>query len=287
MTRGFEQLSERQQVLLGERWAGAEVVQDHSWGQVDTTVLEVLHAGERLVVKAAARAAGHHLLREIHAHRHWVGVWRDRGRAPELLWADADARVLVTRYLPGHLVQGTDSEFQPETHRQAGELLAAFHAQFSVPERDFEVRAQAKTLWWLDQPHRIDPTVVQRLREVVASWPTPSVACVPTHGDWQPRNWLVHDGEVRVIDFGRAELRPAFTDVTRLMVQQWRGRPDLEAAFYEGYGAPPADPDVLQRDLVRGAISTAVWAYRVGDEGFEAQGLRMIADVLAVEERMS
>jgi Ser/Thr protein kinase RdoA (MazF antagonist) len=103
---------------------------------------------------------------------------------------------------------------------------------------------------------------------------------VPTHGDWQPRNWLWDDGVVRVIDLGRADLRPAASDLVRLAAQQWRGRPELEEAFLEGYGGDPREPGAWHRLRVAEAVGTAVWAHGVGDEAFEQQGHRMIADVL-------
>jgi Ser/Thr protein kinase RdoA (MazF antagonist) len=60
---------------------------------------------------------------------------------------------------------------------------------------------------------------------------------VPTHGDWHPRNWIVDDaGVVRAIDLGRADLRPAATDLLRLSSRELRGDPTLEAAFLDGYG---------------------------------------------------
>jgi aminoglycoside phosphotransferase (APT) family kinase protein len=279
VTTAFHQLSERQQDLLSAWLPGCELVRDHSWGLVGTIVLEVLWAGERFVVKAGD-SRDHHLAREIRAHERWLKVWTDVGRAPEAVRTDGEAKLLVTRYLPGVLVQDTPWEFEPDIYRQAGELLAVFHGQMGTPNDDFEARAKAKAFWWLDRPHRIDPKSVSRLRELVASWPTPSSIVVPTHGDWQPRNWLVHDGVVSVIDFGRTDVRPALTDFARLVVQQWRGRPELEAAFFEGYGQRPGDAAAWERDRVREAIATAVWAHQVRDEDFERQGLRMIEDVL-------
>jgi hypothetical protein len=76
-----------------------------------------------------------------------------------------------------------------------------------------------------------------------------------------------------VIDFGRASWRPAVTDFPRLLAQQFRDRPDLEAAFAEGYG--PEYRDTSERQLARmyDAIGTACWAHQVGDNIFEAQGL--------------
>ncbi|GAA3599500.1 hypothetical protein GCM10022223_13690 [Kineosporia mesophila] len=255
-------------------------MRDLSWGLVGTTVLEVVHGGERYVVKAGD-GLDRQLAREVRAHGEWVAVWSVRGRAPGLVWADAGAKVLVTRFLPGVLVEGTGHEFRAGTYRQAGELLAVFHGQFSTVDEDFEARTRARALWWLDQPHRIDADSLARLREVIAGWPaSSSVVVVPTHGDWQPRNWVVEDGVVGVIDFGRADLRPALTDFARLSAQQFRGRPELEVAFFEGYGERPGDSGAWGRHCVREAIGTAVWAHQVGDEGFERQGLRMIAEAL-------
>jgi thiamine kinase-like enzyme len=109
--------------------------------------------------------------------------------------------------------------------------------------------------------------------------PTP---LVPTHGDWQPRNWLVDaDGTVRVIDLGRADLRPAATDLARVDAQDFRRDPALEAAFLDGYGTDPRSPGLWLRTRLREAISTAAWAFRVGDEPFEQQGHQRIADALA------
>jgi hypothetical protein len=91
---------------------------------------------------------------------------------------------------------------------------------------------------------------------------------------------LLHGGEVRVIDFGRADWRPAHTDFARLASQQFRGRPDLEAAFVDGYGEDPRDPEAWRRSLLREAVGTACWAHQVGDLAFEAQGHRMVAEAL-------
>ena len=141
--------------------------------------------------------------------------------------------------------------------------------------------ANATSIAWLDREHRIAPDVEARLRDEIASWPTPPATLVPTHGDWQPRNWLVHDESVSVIDFGRAGLRPAMTDLGRLAVQDFTGDPALERAFLEGYGSDPRVPDAWHRNVIRDAIGTAAWAFTVGDEGFEAQGHRMISAALA------
>jgi hypothetical protein len=273
-------LSSRQRALLDQWLPGAIVEKDHSWGLVDTTVLEITRAGSRFIVKAGGDD-DHHIEREIHAHLHWLGPWTARGRAPALVHGDAEAKLLATEYLPGELVLGSGHADLPATYRQAGELLALLHAQAVATDDDYEARENRKSLEWLSGPHRIPAATVQRLRAEIAAWPTPAAALVPTHGDWQPRNWLIHHDVVSVIDFGRAAMRPAFTDLGRLAVQEFRRDAALEAAFLDGYGTDPRDTDAWHRSRVRDAVGTAGWAYRVGDASFEAQGHRMIAEALS------
>ncbi|WP_243795161.1 phosphotransferase [Saccharopolyspora gloriosae] len=282
MDKRIDGLSPRQQDLVRTWLPAAEVVVDHSWGLVGTTVLELRHNGEHYILKAGGDD-DHHIAREIRAHHNWLRPWTALGRAPEVLRTDAAAKLLVTRYLPGRLVEGTDAEHQPETYRQAGELLARLHDQEGCDDAGFEARAQEKSLRWLDEPHRIAPDVAARLRSVVESWPAPPSRLVPTHGDWQPRNWLMCGATVSAIDFGRADLRPAFTDLARLSAQQFRAHAALEAAFFEGYGTDPRESAAWRRNQIREAIGTAVWAHRVGDERFERQGHQMIIDALADE----
>jgi aminoglycoside phosphotransferase (APT) family kinase protein len=273
-------LSPRQRALLDQWLPGATVERDHSWGLVETTVLEMTHAGSRFIVKAGG-AADHHIERELRAHHDWLLPWTCRGRAPALAHGDAAAKLLVTSYLPGELVLGSAHADTPDTYRQAGQLLALLHAQAGRADDAYERRANEKSLAWLDGPHRIAPPAVERLRAEIAAWPTPPAALVPTHGDWQPRNWLIHDGVISVIDFGRADLRPALTDFARLAVQEFRRDPDLETAFLDGYGTDPREPEAWHRNQVREAIGTAAWAYQVGAEFFEAQGHRMITEALS------
>jgi thiamine kinase-like enzyme len=204
-----------------------------------------------------------------------------RGRAARLLHGDGDAKILVTEFLPGTLVQGSEAAAEMDTYFQAGELLREFHAQAAIEDRDYEPRMNAKSLAWLDGPHRIAPDIADELRDLVRSWPSATVTLVPTHGDWQTRNWLMDDGVLRVIDFGRAELRPATEDFGRLAVQEFIWHPGAEKAFLSGYGKDPREPGAWLRQRVRDAIGTACWAHQVGDEGFEAQGHRMIADIVA------
>jgi hypothetical protein len=275
-------LSPAQLGLVRSWFPDARLVAECSWGLTDTAVLHLRTAGADVIVKAGGHG-NHHIGREIAAHQLWLGVWTGVGRAPELLHAERDLRVLATAYLPGRLVQGHPAEHHPPTYGQAGALLRLLHDQASRVDAGYEEAMDAKALAWLDQPHRIAAGTERRLRERIASHPGGPATLVPTHGDWQPRNWLVDAGRVSAIDFGRADWRTPDTDLARLAVQQFVGRPDLESAFLEGYGCDPRHPEGWRRVQIREAIGTAVWAHQVGDEGFEAQGHAMIRAVLDID----
>ena len=103
---------------------------------------------------------------------------------------------------------------------------------------------------------------------------------MPTHGDWHPRNWVSHEGQLKAIEFGRFDFRPAASDLCRLAAQQWQKDPALESAFLDGYGQDPRAPDLWRIELLREAVGTAVWAYLVGDTAFEARGHRMLVQAL-------
>ena len=281
MLDALGKLSPKQQDLLSQWLPGVTVDKDHSWGLVQTTVLEVTQAGARFIIKAGG-VEDHHIEREIHAHRHWLSPWVSRRRAPTLLRSSIDAKLLVTTYLPGNLVLDSKHAAEPDTFRQAGELLNLLHTQALVIDDDYERVQNDKCLKLLDGPHRIPTTTVERLRTLITAWPPPAVPVVPTHGDWQPRNWLVHEDVVSIIDFGRAAMRPAYTDFARLAAQEFRTNPSLETAFMTGYGDDPRETSGWHRSRIREAIGTACWAHAVGIESFEAQGHRMIAEALSV-----
>lgn len=251
-----------------------------SWNLVDTTVLDVDSERGRVVVKAAG-PDNHHIGREIAAYQGFTDCLARAGHAARLLHQDRDANLLVVRYLDGSLVEGSDAEFICDTYRQAGRLARVFHDQAEKTDARWDAAAVAKSLGWLDKPHRIEPQIADRLREILTRYRPRAVVVAPTHGDWHPRNWLVDDGTIKVIDFGRFAWRPPASDFCRLAAQQWRRDDSLEEAFFTGYGGDPRTPDQWRMLILHEAIGTAVWAFQVGDERFEGQGHRMIGEALA------
>ncbi len=250
-----------------------------SWNLADTVVLDVDTGNDRVVVKAAG-PNNRHIGREITAYQRFTSVLERGGHAAQLLHHDRDANILAIGYLEGSLVEGNEAEFAPDTYYQAGALCRAFHSQAERTDPDWDAVSIAKSVAWLDKPHRIEPTHEERLRTILLDHHPQPVIVVPTHGDWQPRNWLIDGSTLKAIDFGRFEWRPAISDFGRLAVQQWQQDARLEDAFFMGYGEDPRTPELWRMSAVHHAVGTAVWAYQVGDEPFENQGHRMIAEAL-------
>lgn len=274
-------LSDLQAAHIARWLPGARVRGDMSWNLVDTVVLDVDSECGRVVIKAASRE-NRHIGREITAFQGFTDCLARTGHAAQLVHQDRAANLLIIRYIDGSLVMGSEAEFAPDTYRQAGRLARVFHDQAERTDLDWDSAAVAKSLGWLNKPHRIEPQIAATLRAILAGHRPQPVVVVPTHGDWQPRNWLIDDGLIKVIDFGRFDWRPAISDFCRLAAQQWRHDPRLEDAFFDGYGGDPRTPDHWRMFALHEAIGTAVWAYQVGDERFENQGHRMIAEALTL-----
>ncbi len=278
----FPGLESKQRTIVQTWLPDAVLIADLSWELMGTAVLRLRTSDGEWIVKAGG-PANHHIGREIDAHLGFTRPWVAKGRAARMVAYDREANLLLLDFLPGVLVQGHLSEADPAIYRQAGEMLSAFHAQGSRYDDTYEARMNQKQLDWLERPHRIAPETVAQLRRLLLDDSPEPVTLVPTHGDWHPRNWLIDDGFVRAIDFGRFDWRPAFTDFARLAVRQFAANPALEAAFIDGYGSDPRTPSLWRVLQIREAIGTAVWAYQVGDEAFELEGHRMIARVLSPE----
>ena len=65
-----------------------------------------------------------------------------------------------------------------------------------------------------------------------------------THGDYQPRNWGIDDGQVAVIDFERGQDRSWVSDLVRIQNQQFASHPERERAFMAGLGRTVQGEDV-------------------------------------------
>ncbi len=263
-----------------ERWLpGCTVVADLSWHETDTLVLHLRTPGSDYILKSAG-AVNHHFERELVAHSGPTAALVESGFGAALRFADSRARLMILEYLPGRLSEHTARELDPEFHRQAGHALRTLHQGTGRLDAEYESKLLAVSLKRLGQGHRIEPENERRAYEALRAYRPRPVRLVPTHGDWQPRNWLSDHGNLKVIDFGRFDYRAPSTDLVRLANQQWLGRPELEKAFLQGYGGDPRQARSWPIECLHEAIGTVVYAYRLGAEDFEAQGQRMLGRAL-------
>lgn len=280
-------LSDRQVEYLETTYPGALIVADHSW-PFGISVLEFVHGDRRLLLKASATA--HHLEREYRAHTRWLDALGDD--VPALVDYDAGAGVLVKTFLPGRIALGSPQEHDAGSFRQAGALLARLH-RGTAPRRapHYEESMATKTRAWVARAGGLAPEEhLARVADWLDGFRPQPVELVPTHGDYQPRNWLVRPGgRIAVIDFGRAELRPWYSDLVRMEHHDFELRPDLRAAFMDGYGPEPGSaapsegyPAPGRRlDELMQALGTIVWSRDMGDARFEEHGRTMLTRILS------
>ncbi|MFE2695164.1 phosphotransferase [Streptomyces mirabilis] len=101
------------------------------------------------------------------------------------------------------------------------------------------------------------------------------------HGDFQERNWLFDTGpgSLAVVGLERARPHAVVFDIVRLACGPWVGRPDLRAAFFEGYGRELAHKE--ERSLrclaALDAVSAISWGVPHHDPETVARGRATLA----------
>lgn len=276
-------LTDAQRCLLDEWFGDWRIERDHSWPLQDTVVLHASAGSRSYIVKASCTS--HHIDREIEAHEQLSG--RFTGWAPRLVHASAAQRILVTEYLPGELVEGTDAELAQDTYQQAGARLRDLLIPGTV-SKDYLERVKAKASQSIAAAGElVEPGQLAQLRDILSAIPGRPIALSFTHGGFQPRNWLMNDGQLFVIDFGRADQRHWTSDLVRLHSQQFVDHEPLKEAFFSGLQREltAVDSDAFRIEQVQQAIGTVVWAHGIHDAEFEDHGRRMIRLILQEQEQ--
>jgi Ser/Thr protein kinase RdoA (MazF antagonist) len=192
--------------------------------------------------------------REVTAYRRWVPALGDQ--APTLRAATDDLPALVTSAVPGTAFTGVDLD----VHHRAGILLRRFHEiETFLPWTDLVAHKVAEFDAWVARaPALLDRSELDFVRTSLRSLEgIPAPPRVSCHLDYSPRNWLVDDGRVHVIDFEWAQPEVWVNDLGRLFFGPWRTRPDLREAFLDGYGRHPDETDLAL--LIGSYTLTTVW----------------------------
>ncbi|OEJ35127.1 NUDIX domain-containing protein [Streptomyces subrutilus] len=219
-----------------------------SWARTRNRVWRITGADGGVWYLKRHRTARFHE-REVAAYRTWVPALG--ARAPRLVAADTRARAVVITALAGRSPNGLllDPADEVRVQHELGRLTSALHR--CGPERPAGPSAalgRVQRHLREARPHLADgdEDLVLALARVYGDLPQP--LSVPTHGDLQYRNVLLaEDGELRLFDFERSEYATATRDMARLS-DTWTGRPDLRAAFLDGYGRPLTPTEELRLD---------------------------------------
>ena len=85
-----------------------------------------------------------------------------------------------------------------------------------------------------------------------------------------------------VVDFEHAHLDSPLLDMVKLWTEVWGARPDLEAAFFAGYGRTltPQEHEQLRVLAAMHAMATVAWADEHADLQFAAAGRHALRRVL-------
>jgi hypothetical protein len=250
------------QEILGS----CELLADCSWGHRMSSVLRVRDA--RDTIWFLKRHADHARYRaELTAYRSWVPALHDA--APRLRAFDDSLQAIILSAAPGEAASwpapemtgpAADRSAERDVQHEAGKILRRLHdARLAMPWPDFAaVKIEQFDRLKADAESLAEASALDRAGgHISALADIPAPAQVPCHHDYTPRNWLVHDGALHVIDFEWCGLDAPLADLARLHLGIWASRPDLREAFLDGYGTELSAAD---HEILHGcAVLTAVW----------------------------
>jgi Ser/Thr protein kinase RdoA (MazF antagonist) len=242
-----------------------------------------------------------HWHNEVYAYEHWAGAFD--GAAPTL-WAACDqpALALVVSELPGQILE--DQSFPPARERAtwcaAGAALVALHdrgpgARFGRCRRDgayteaLPVDARDLVAGRLERDMEravageyIDEQELATLRAACELIPAfAGEQPTPCHRDYCAANWLVDAAGAwcGVIDFEFAYWDVRVADFSRDPDWNWIHRPDLIAAFFEGYGRSLTSQEEQQLFVAHAeyALGAILWGRDNAFYGFEREGRESLA----------
>ncbi|MER6516704.1 phosphotransferase [Streptomyces sp. NPDC001553] len=234
-------------------------------------------------------------MRESRAYRSVVPAL-GHTRAPQLVDSHAQDLVMLLTAVPGAPAKELGLEIVEwrAVHQQAGVLCARLHEAGELDRSD-QVEAEASLDAAADGAEkylaragdRLTEDEQQLIRDHAAR--LRRVGPVPVgyiHGDNQPRNWMVSEGVLALIDFERARPAARVQDFVILTATQWADQPDREKAFFRGYGRSLTDAErqALRCLTALDAVNCMAWGPDNGDELVTARGRRTL-DRLMREDR--
>ena len=208
---------------------------------------------------------------------------------PRLLGSNDALRSLLTAACPGVAV-AQSAPIDAEVWAAAGSWLAGLH---SLPVEGPWLTSDDMPLPVAMQ-HRWDRLLLE-IRQLPlsaagagfsnalqkSSWPTELILRVPSHRDFEPRNWLWSkaDSTLWVVDFEHFRPDAPAVDLAKVLETCGSTRSESWIRFQEGYstsgGQWPADGGI-QAAFVHHAAQTWIWGERHGNRDLIRRGLTML-----------
>ncbi|MDJ0382117.1 phosphotransferase [Streptomyces sp. G-G2] len=225
--------------------------------------------------------------RETRAYRYVVPTL-GHSRAPQLIDSRAEDLALLLTAVHGAPAKelGLSAGDWRAVHQQAGALCARLHEAGELGRAD-RVEAEASLGAAADGAEKYLARAGDRLsggeqrlvRDHAAQ--LRCVGPVPVgyiHGDNQPRNWMVSEGVLAIIDFERTRPAARVQDLVILAVTQWIDHPDRERAFLSSYGRALTDAErhALRCLTALDAVNCLAWGPDNNDEVVTARGRRTL-----------
>lgn len=258
----------RFQQFVDQHLGPCTVETETPWGSRDSYVAGLRDAsGQRWFVKLLRDPV--RFGRELTAYQRWTPMLE--GRAPSMHAYDEELGVLAISAAPGELALKCGAELS--VHRDAGAVLRRLHDAEQLPRVDVAARKQEEFERLAHQAGFIfDWRTLDAARGLLRDLNgLPVQPQVPCHHDYSPRNWLVHKGNVHIIDFEWMSGDVWTADLVRLHLGWWPERPDLRDAFLDGYRRTLTDHDLmmLRCCAIVNALFTTLWGRLRGDVPFE------------------
>lgn len=273
------------------------VASDHSHTHGEAQVWRLSAGGKEYFVKTHRREKKWE--REVFAYEQWVPSLGAHN-APELVALYTEPHAILLTALPGIVMEETQltMEQELEAWRKAGSVLAQLHAitndLFGRPHRDGSLidpekspviffktsmegwiaRAESRRCLSADEI-AFAHSVIDKADIFEGEVPT------AIHGDYTPRNWMVDPLTGKwtgVFDFEHARWDLRVADFKRHRHRFFHQRPDLEEAFFTGYGIKPDERMKLQIRLmeVQQSLSGFVWALEHNETAFAQENRRIL-----------
>jgi Phosphotransferase enzyme family len=269
------------------RWLGSVLrppvtaVRDRSWPDGKSAVVEVEDAtGSVWFVKRHREPELYRV--EAEAYRRWVPALGDR--APALRATSDPLRALVLSAVPGLAESGWQDE---AVRRDGGAVLRLLHGAEGCGRcEDLAAEKEAELDEWVALGGGLltgDDLDFARaaVRELAGVTPPERVPC---HRDYTPRNWVVADRRVHLVDF--EEMRPEawMVDLGRMAIGWWFSERQLMDAVLEGYGRTPSSDEleVMRRCYLVTAIRLVVLGTRYRKLEFVAATRQRLQELRAL-----